>query len=203
MLKLVLATTNNGKVIEIKEKLKDYILTIESLHDYPAIPEIEENGKTFLENASIKANTVLRYTNLPVLADDSGLKIDFLDGKPGVYSSRWGITDQERIERVLKELKDTTEKQRRAHFVCAMSFVTPEGKSYNTEGICSGKITLQPMGKNGFGYDPIFIPDGYDLTFSQLGKDVKNKISHRAIALEKMISRIVDYYHLKSRIIDE
>ncbi|MFZ2330771.1 MAG: RdgB/HAM1 family non-canonical purine NTP pyrophosphatase [Atribacterota bacterium] len=196
MHRLVLATGNMGKVKEIREKLKKFPLIIESLQDYHQIPEIEENGKTFLDNSVLKASIVARYTNLPALADDSGLEIDYLKGMPGLYSSRWGKNDRERVARVLKELEGVTEEQRKARFVCVMSLVIPENKVYTEQGVCWGKITFSPQGKYGFGYDPIFIPDGYDQTFAQMGKKIKNKISHRAIALDKIIPRIIAYYHL-------
>lgn len=196
MLKLVIATGNIGKVKEIEEKLKEYPLIIKSLQDYPQIPEIKESGKTFSENSILKATTVSNYTNLPALADDSGLEIDYLGGKPGLYSSRWGKNDQERIEKVLKELEGVPEVQRKARFVCVMSLVIPENEVFTTQGVCSGKITFLPRGNSGFGYDPIFIPDGYELTFSQMGKKLKNRISHRAIALDRMVPQIIAYYGL-------
>ncbi|MFW6149125.1 MAG: RdgB/HAM1 family non-canonical purine NTP pyrophosphatase [Atribacterota bacterium] len=197
MLKLVLATRNSGKLKEIKYKLKKYPVIVESLNDYPEIPEIEETGKTFAENALIKAKTVVKWTKLPALADDSGLEIDYIGKKPGIYSSRWGSTDQERIKKVLDILQNTKSEQRGANFICVMSLVLPEQRDYTTRGVCSGRITLSPKGSKGFGYDPIFIPDGYDQTFAELGVDVKNKISHRAVALEKMIKFIVDHFKLK------
>ena len=199
MLKLVIATGNIGKVEEIEEKLKEYPLIIKSLQGYPQIPEIKESGKTFSENSVLKATMVSNYTNLPALADDSGLEIDYLGGKPGLYSSRWGKNDRERIERVLKELEGVPELQRRARFVCVMSLVIPGNRVFTTQGVCSGKIAFFPQGKSGFGYDPIFIPDGYSFTFSQIGKKIKNKISHRAIALDKIIPQIIAYYHLKNQ----
>lgn len=196
-MKLVVATRNNGKLKEIKNYLKDYSIVLKCLTDYPQIPEIKEIGETFYDNAFLKAKTVSRLTNLPTLADDSGLEIDYLGGKPGVYSSRWGKTNQERIKKVIQALQNTKEEERKAHFVCVMSLVTPEGGTFTTEGICTGKITLLPKGQSGFGYDPIFIPDGYNLTFAQLGPDIKNNISHRAMALRKMVRIIIDYYQLK------
>ena len=199
MLKLVIATGNIGKVKEIQEKLNEYPLTIESLQDYPQMSEIKEDGKTFSENSILKATAVSNYTNLPALADDSGLEIDYLGGKPGLYSSRWGKNDRERVERVLKELEGVKEEQRKARFICVMSLVIPGNKFFTTQGICSGKITFLPRGNGGFGYDPIFIPDGYELTFSQMGKKLKNKISHRAIALDGMIPQIIAYYGLHSQ----
>ncbi|MDD3656775.1 MAG: RdgB/HAM1 family non-canonical purine NTP pyrophosphatase [Atribacterota bacterium] len=197
MLRLILATRNEGKVKEIRAKLKDYPIVVECLQNYPQIPEIEENGKTFSDNAVLKATIVSHYTNLPALADDSGLEIDSLGGKPGVYSARWGKTDEERIEKVLKELQGITEKQRKACFICVMSLVIPENIVYTTKGICSGKITLLPRGQSGFGYDPIFIPDGYELTFAQMGEQIKNKISHRSIALDKIVQKIIVHYNFK------
>jgi len=197
MLKLILATRNGGKLKEMKVKLKEYPVIIECLMDYPEIPEIKEIGKTFAENALIKAKTVAKWTNLPALADDSGLEIDYIGKKPGIYSSRWGSTEQERIKKVLGAFQNTKSKQRGARFICAMSLVIPEQRNYRTKGICSGRITLSPKGAEGFGYDPIFIPDGYDRTFAELGVNVKNRISHRAVALEKMIKIIVEHFKLK------
>ena len=199
MLKIVLATRNDGKLKEIKYKLEKYAIILESLQDYTRIPEIMETGKTFTENALIKARTVAKWTNLPAVADDSGLEIDYLGKKPGVYSARWGKTDRQRIEKVLAALKNTNNVQRSARFVCVMSMVVPaknDQKVFLTEGLCSGKITLVPQGTSGFGYDPIFIPDGYDKTFAQLGETVKNAISHRAIALDRMIQIIIEHYKL-------
>jgi len=197
MLKLILATRNSGKLKEMKVKLKEYPVIVECLMDYPEIPEIEETGKTFAENASIKAKTVAKWTKLPALADDSGLEIDYIGKKPGIYSARWGSTDQERIKKVLNALQNTKSEQREARFVCAMSLVLPGQGNYRTKGICSGRITLSPKGAEGFGYDPIFIPDGYNQTFAELGVHVKNRISHRAVALEKMIKIIVGHFKLK------
>lgn len=197
MLKLVLATNNKGKVVEIKQKLKNFPFIIESLQDYPQIPEIEENGNTFLENSIIKATTVTSFTGLPALADDSGLEIDYLNGSPGIFSSRWGKNDDERISRVLKELEGIPEEQRQARFICVMSLATPKNKIYSSEGVCEGKIGFQPRGHAGFGYDPIFIPDGYNHTFAEIGEEEKNRISHRAKALNDIIPKIVTYFQLK------
>ena len=197
MLKLILATRNSGKLKEMKVKLKEYPVIVECLMDYPEIPEIEEIGKTFAENALIKAKTVAKWTKFPALADDSGLEIDYIGKKPGIYSSRWGRTDQERIKKVLDALQNTKSEQRVARFICAMSLVLPAQRNYTTKGICSGRITLSPKGAEGFGYDPIFIPNGYDQTFAELGVNVKNRVSHRAVALEKMIKIIVNHFKLK------
>ncbi len=196
MLKIVAATHNTGKLKEIKEKIKDYPIELISLLDYPQIPEIEEKGNTFYENALLKATAVSRFTKLPALADDSGLEIDYLDGKPGIYSARWGNSDEERIRRVLKALERVSDTERTARFICVMCLVIPENKIFSAEGICIGDIVSTPQGSSGFGYDPIFKPKGYDLTFSQLEVKTKNKMSHRARALDKIVPLIVSYFHL-------
>jgi XTP/dITP diphosphohydrolase len=198
MLKIVIASHNRGKLKEIKFKLKEFPVILESLDDYPEIPEIAETGNTFADNAKIKAVTVAKWTNLPAIADDSGLEIDYLGKSPGVYSSRWGKTDRQRIRKVLNALENTNKEQRKARFVCVMSMVIPEKtdeKIFLTKGICQGWITNVPQGTEGFGYDPIFIPDGYSKTFAQLGKNVKNNISHRAIALDRMIQIIIENFN--------
>jgi XTP/dITP diphosphohydrolase len=196
MIRLILATGNAGKVRELIDKLKEYPVIIEYLTDYPQIPEIREIGKTFRENAIIKAKAVAKWTNLPAMADDSGLEIPYLGGKPGIYSSRWGKTDRERIDKVIQALQKTKDEQRSARFRCVISLVIPGEQIYTTTGTCSGRIILSPRGYSGFGYDPIFIPKGYELTFAQLGNPIKNQISHRAIALEKMLKIIIHHYHL-------
>lgn len=189
-MKLVLATRNTGKVKEIKDKLIDFSIEIETLQNYPQVPEIAEEGKTFQENATLKAKTVFEWTHLPSLADDSGLEIDFLGGKPGIYSSRWGNSDPERIAKVIRLLQDARIDQRKARFVCSMCLAVSGEEIFSTKGTCPGQIILTPRGNSGFGYDPIFIPDGYNLTFAELGSEIKNRISHRAVALGKMISFI-------------
>lgn len=196
MLKIVAATHNAGKIKEISEKLKDYPIKLVNLLDYPQIPKVEEKGKSFYDNALLKASTVSHYTSLPALADDSGLEIDYLKGKPGIYSARWGASDEERISKVLKELQGVVDSERTARFVCVMCIVIPEHRIFSAEGICNGIIISVPQGSSGFGYDPIFKPKGFDLTFSQLGVDIKNKISHRAKALEKITPLIISYFNL-------
>ncbi len=197
MTRFVLATRNAGKIRELKDKLKDYPVTIESLTEFPEIPEIKETGRTFRDNAIIKAKTVSIWTHLPAIADDSGLEVEYLKGKPGIYSSRWGKTDSERIDKIIQALQMTEPDQRSARFRCVISLVIPGGLVYTTAGTCNGRIILSPQGHSGFGYDPIFIPHGYELTFAQLGNHIKNQISHRAIALKKMIQIIINHYHLE------
>ncbi|MDD2352938.1 MAG: RdgB/HAM1 family non-canonical purine NTP pyrophosphatase [Atribacterota bacterium] len=197
MIKIVLATHNSGKVSEIKDYFAEYPVIIECLKNYPEISEIAETGKTFYENALIKAKQVTAITDLPSLGDDSGLEVDYLDGKPGIYSARWGKDDRERIDKIIKALKNASQEQRNARFVCNMAFATPDNNIYTTKGICVGRISLKPQGDSGFGYDPIFIPEGFEQTFAQLGEKIKSKISHRAIALNKIIKIILKLYKLQ------
>ncbi len=192
----MLATRNGGKIKEIKLRLNKYPIIIESLENYPGIPEIEETGKTFEENSILKAREISLQTNLPALADDSGLEIYHLENKPGIYSSRWGSTDKDRIQKVIQALENSDSRQRNAQFVCIMCLYVNKNNIFTTKGICKGRITLSPKGNSGFGYDPIFIPEGYNETFAQLGDDIKNKISHRAIALQKMIKIIIRHFNL-------
>lgn len=196
MIKIILATRNGGKIKEIRLKLHKYPIIIESLVNYPKIPEVEETGKTFEENSILKAREISLQTNLPALADDSGLEIYYLGNKPGIHSSRWGNTDTGRIQKVIHALENTDSRERNAQFVCVMSLYVDEKNIFITKGICKGRIILSPQGDSGFGYDPIFIPSGYDKTFAQLGDNIKNKISHRAIALQKIIKIIIRHYNL-------
>ncbi len=192
-MKLVLATKNKGKIAEIKEFLSDVKgLEVLSILDFPEdkIPPIEETGKSFEENAFIKAFTVAKATGLPALADDSGLEVDALGGKPGVRSARFGgegITDAERNKKLLSLLENVPSKERSARFRCCMVLVVPpEFEKYVAEGVCEGYITTEPRGSHGFGYDPIFYLPKYGKTMAELTRSEKNKISHRGKALEKM-----------------
>lgn len=195
MLKIVLATRNNGKIEEIKTILQDSNLKgaveITSLLDYPDIPEIIEDGKTFAENARKKAIAVARYTGLTAIADDSGLEVEALGGAPGVWSARFageGATDADNIRKLLGLLNRIPDEKRGARFVCVIALATPEGQMSLVEGECRGMITNDARGTSGFGYDPVFLVPSYGKTFAELGAGVKNKISHRAIALGKLFS---------------
>lgn len=152
-----------------------------TLEEFPAIPPIQESGRTLRANSLIKAAFVYKLTGQPALADDSGLFIDDLNGRPGVISSRYGPNDQARIERVLRELKNA--RRRTAVFRAAFAYYYQEGVYRIFEGACPGRIINAPRGEHGFGYDPIFIPRGYKKTFAELGPRLKNRISHRAMAL--------------------
>ena len=190
MLEILVATNNLGKVKEIKDILDDRQIKILTMKDFPNLPKIEEDGKTYQENAFKKARKILEYTGKICLADDSGLEIDYLEGKPGIYSSRWGSSDEERIDKVLKLLKDVPLDKRNAKFVCVVVLVLPDGKTYMVKEECKGIIKFKPKGKSGFGYDPIFLVPEYGKTFAELGDKLKNQISHRGKAMRKMVDII-------------
>ncbi len=186
-MEIVVATRNKGKMKEILSfDIPSIIFT--SLEKYPEIGDIEETGLTFTDNALIKARYVCNVTGLPALADDSGLVVDALDGEPGVYSARFGNfkTDEERYRLLLQKMQDVPDDRRQARFVCVMAIVFPDGREYVEEGICEGIIAKEPAGENGFGYDPVFFIPELGKTMAQLPLDVKNEISHRARALQKV-----------------
>lgn len=184
---LLLGTRNPGKVIEIVNILADSAWSFSSLQEFPHIGEAEENFVTFAENAIAKAQFYASATGLCALADDSGLEVAALNGAPGVFSARYAgahATDADRRALLLSELTKLGDPNRRARFVAVVAISKPNGEVLNiSEGICSGTITFSPRGSGGFGYDPLFIPDGYDQTFAELPDTIKNQISHRARAL--------------------
>lgn len=193
MLKLILATKNQGKIDEIRTLLRESGLKrgleIHSLLCYPDLPDIVEDGGSFEENARKKAVAASNYTGLVAIADDSGLEVDALGGAPGVYSARFagkGATDSDNIKKLLQLLKDVPAERRKARFVCVIALATPDGKVETVRGECRGIISSEERGEYGFGYDPVFIVPEYGKTFAELGGDIKNKISHRAIALSKL-----------------
>lgn len=184
---LLMATSNEGKRNELRKLLSGLPLSLFDLRDFPAIEPIAETGDTFLENASLKAVGYATQTVLLTLADDSGLEVDALGGGPGVRSARYAgehASDAERIEALLAALAFVDESKRSARFVSAVVIADGNGKILNVSvGRCEGRIAVAPIGTGGFGYDPVFIPNGYDLTFAELKPEIKNQISHRAIAL--------------------
>lgn len=187
---IVVATSNAHKVDEYRKLLADQNVELKSLLDYPGFPGVEESGSTFAQNASIKALAACKYCDVPAFADDSGLEVEALDGRPGVFSSRYAPTDRERIAKLLKELEGC--ENRRARFVCAIA-IAINGEVIETfEGTVNGVITTAPRGEGGFGYDPIFQPDGYEQTFGELSQEVKNRISHRAAAYRKALEFVED-----------
>lgn len=187
---IVAATGNLHKLSEYREMLADQKVEIASLRDYPDFRPSPEDGKTFKENAEKKALEACIYTDLPAFADDSGLEIAALDGAPGIYSSRYGKDDADRIGRVLRELEGKSD--RSARFVCVIA-IAVNGEVIETfEGEMRGTILDAPRGANGFGYDPIFVPEGETRTFAEMSKEEKNRISHRAKALAKALEFIED-----------
>jgi XTP/dITP diphosphohydrolase len=184
---LVLATRNSGKLAEVRELLADLPIALRSLADFPQSTEVSETGSTFAENGAIKASAYALQIGSWTLSDDSGLEVDALGGAPGILSARYageGASDADRIELLLKELARTGDEERRARFVCAVALADPPGNIINlSTGICEGRIAHAPRGANGFGYDPVFIPDGYEQTFGELTSEIKRLISHRARAL--------------------
>jgi len=187
MLKLLLGTRNPGKIYEIKLILGEIGFDFRSLNDFPEVAVAEENAETYAGNAIAKAGFYARATGLTSLADDSGLEVEALDGAPGVISARYAgehATDADRRDLLLSELARTGSANRRARFVCAIAIVSADGEVLNlSEGICNGSITFNARGTSGFGYDPVFVPDGYNETFAELSDEIKNEISHRARAL--------------------
>ena len=186
---LLLGTRNPGKVKEITNILADSGWLLCFLTAFDDVEPPEENGETYADNAILKARAYAVATGLFALADDSGLEVAALAGAPGVFSARYAgeiASDADRRELLLSELGKTGNKDRSARFVAVVAIAAPDGTLLNvSEGICEGTITFTPRGHGGFGYDPLFIPDGYDQTFAELPENIKNRISHRALALIK------------------
>ena len=180
---LVLATRNRDKAAEIAALLSDLDLRLRSLADYPELGEIVEDGRTFGENAVKKATTVALATGELALADDSGLEVEALGGRPGVLSSRYGPSARQRNERLLAELVDIESQRRAARFVCVAALADRCGHAVTRTGVCAGQIALAPTGEGGFGYDPIFLLPDRGLTMARLTREEKNRISHRGQAL--------------------
>ncbi|AKP48022.1 Nucleoside 5-triphosphatase RdgB [Bacillus smithii] len=189
MREVVIATKNKGKALEFEQMFQPFQIQVKTLLDLPEFPEIEETGATFEENAIIKAESVMKETKAMVMADDSGLVIDALDGRPGVYSARYAgpeKDDEANIQKVLRELEGVPLSKRTARFYCALALAIPGRETITVNGTCEGFITFEKKGANGFGYDPIFFVQGYERTMAELLPNEKNKISHRAEALAKM-----------------
>lgn len=184
---LLVATRNVGKLQEIRELLGNLPFDLYGLGSLPGVLEIQETGKSFIENASLKAAGYATQAGLLTLADDSGLEVDALGGAPGVFSARYageGASDAERTNKLLAELSSLKEPKRSARFVSAVAIASNEGEILNVSlGRCDGHLPFAPRGSEGFGYDPIFIPVGYEQTFAELKPEIKNRISHRARAL--------------------
>jgi XTP/dITP diphosphohydrolase len=184
---LIIATKNQGKIAEIRDLLARYAVKLKCLDDFGPIPEVEEDGETFDENAYKKASFTAKILGIPALADDSGLMVEALDGAPGVLSARYAgenATDEQRIAKLLKALKEQA--RRKAAFVCVLSIAVPSGPALTYEARCEGLIAEQPAGQNGFGYDPIFFYPPLNKTFAQMTLKEKSQVSHRGKALNEL-----------------
>jgi len=184
---LVIATTNPGKVAEMRDLLTGFPIQLKSLADFGPIPAVEEDGETFDENAYKKAGFTAKILGIPALADDSGLVVDALDGAPGVLSARYAgenATDEQRVVKLLKEMQGKT--NRKAAFECVLSIAVPSGPALTYEARCEGLVVEQPVGQGGFGYDPIFFYPPLKKTFGQMTIKEKSQVSHRGIALNEL-----------------
>ncbi len=189
MHKVIIATRNDGKIAEIKRILRVPALEFVTYRDLREWPKVEERGTSFFENALIKAKALVDEFGMAAVADDSGLEVDALGGAPGIRSARYAgdlADDRANNEKLLRELEGVDISRRTARFRCVAVYVDPEGRVIKAEGAVEGRIGFEPRGKAGFGYDPLFIPDGYDKTLAELGPDVKDKISHRAKAFGRL-----------------
>ena len=188
-MEIIAATKNKGKVVEIRRALRGLRFKIDSLNDFPDIPEVEEDGKSFDENALKKARFYSQYFGKLTIADDSGLEVDSLKGLPGIYSARYageGASDQERNQKLLEEMQGIPISKRGARFKCVIAVVSHDGREGIAEGSCSGRIGFKEIGKKGFGYDPVFILPQYGKTMAQITLEEKNRVSHRGKALRKL-----------------
>lgn len=197
MQKIVLATRNKGKVAELSAMLGPLNIEVVGLDAFPQVGEIPETGKTFEENALIKARAVCQATGLPALADDSGLVVDALAGAPGVYSARFAgerATDAENNAKLLREMATVPPERRSARFVCVMAAVAPNGATITARGTWEGEIARKPKGQGGFGYDPLFLDPALGLSAAELDPEQKNARSHRGKALHKLMDNWPDFW---------
>lgn len=190
-MKLIIASNNKGKIKEFKKLLEPMGYEVFSQREADINIEVEENGTTFEENAAIKARAIFKLTGCATLADDSGISVDALDGAPGVYSARYGtpdLDDEGRTALLLKEMQNVPDDKRTARYVAVIHFIKENGEEISVRGECEGKIGYEPVGENGFGYDPVFIYG--DKTFAQHTEEFKNSVSHRANALRKLALKL-------------
>lgn len=196
MKRLIIASNNKGKITEIKSILEAFPVEVVSMGDAGYKINVEEKGSSFCENAIIKARELFEKSGEMVLADDSGLEIDFLNGAPGIYTARFAgenTSQEERNNKIIQLLKGVEKQYRTARFVCCIAFVS-KNISFEANGFIEGLISEEPAGDMGFGYDPVFYLPEYDKTFAQLSEQIKNKISHRAIALNKFRVKFSEIY---------
>jgi XTP/dITP diphosphohydrolase len=194
--KIVLATTNKGKVVEIKDLLAALTLEVVGLDYFTGVPQVAETGKSFLDNALLKARTIAQFTHELTLADDSGLEVDFLGGEPGVYSARYGEpgwNDRRRYEYLLGKLEGVPPDRRKARFRCAVAVYDPARNLVITgEGVVAGRILTGPKGSNGFGYDPVFYIAEKGCAMAELPEAEKNQLSHRSKAIRSIIPQLAE-----------
>lgn len=196
--KLVLATRNQGKITEFRrilDALAPGEIELIGVDQFPDLVDVEETGSTFQENSLLKARYTCQATGLPAIADDSGLCIDALNGDPGIFSARWAGThgdDQANIGKVLFQLKDVDDEKRNAHFMCVASLVLPDGREQVAEGRFNGHILRNPVGENGFGYDPIFQPLGFAISSAQMSAEEKDLLSHRGKSLRSLAPHVIE-----------
>jgi XTP/dITP diphosphohydrolase len=186
---IVLATRNKKKIEEMKRIIEDLSISVLTLDDFIGCPEVKEEGATFEENAIKKAQTVASYTGKPSVADDSGLEVYALKGAPGTLSARYAGEDKDdrkNINKLLLEMRSIADEQRGARFVCCIALAFPEGSVKTFSGYVEGKIGREPRGSQGFGYDPVFYPEGYNRTFAEMTANEKDALSHRGKALRKL-----------------
>jgi len=201
---LVIATRNKGKTSEIRDLLKDFPIEIKNLDDFGPIPQVEEDGTTFEENAYKKASFTARVLGFPAIADDSGLTVDALGGAPGIYSARYAgehAGDEQRCAKLLKEMEGIS--NRKAAFECVISIAVPTGPALTYEARCEGLIAQQPAGSNGFGYDPVFYYPPLGKTFAELTREEKNTVSHRGKALNELrdeFDKVLKWIRIHTRI---
>jgi len=194
---LVLATRNAGKILEVERLLQAHApqIHVRSVSEFN-LDDVEETGDTFEANALLKAETIARNTCLPALADDSGIAIDALGGAPGIYSARWaGVhgDDAANIAKVLEQLESIPDADRGAQFVCVIALALPDGRSMTVRAEVEGQVRRVPMGDQGFGYDPIFQPDGFTITTAEMSPEQKDAISHRGKALREIAPKIAPF----------
>jgi XTP/dITP diphosphohydrolase len=193
--KLVIASRNDHKIEEMRRILEQagFDWELVGTAEFPGLPDIEETGTTFAANAMLKARGVSEFTGLPAIGDDSGLCVDALNGMPGILSARWSGThgnDQANLELVLAQISDVPSDRRSASFVCAAAYVHPDGTEFVVEGEMNGSLITAPLGDHGFGYDPIFVPRGHNVTSAQMSSEEKDAISHRGKALAALVASL-------------
>ncbi|MBB1063099.1 XTP/dITP diphosphatase [Limosilactobacillus fastidiosus] len=194
---LVIATKNQGKAREYREMLAPYKIDVKTLADFSQPIEINENGTSFLENATIKAKTVMKKLGIPVMADDSGLMVDALNGAPGVHSARYAgdHNDQANNAKLLRDLSGVVTEQRTAHFHTTIVALKPDGAKLVANGQVDGRILTSPRGKNGFGYDPLFYVEQFGSSMAELTAEQKNSISHRGQALGEFMKHFAEWWN--------